>query len=852
MRTQHLLTWFAVVTLLVACGEQPAATPAAPTAPATLAAETASPPSPLPSTAAAPIATAAQPDHTATPQPDPTAAAPTEAIAAAVDDRLSVARWRQLIGDCDGARREFAALLADIPQATAAAEARYRMAQCYLRDAAPAEASVTLAELLATAPASDPYRAPAHFLLGEALSAQSRWLEAEAAYTAYLPLAPELHYLTWQRIGAARRAAGDAAAAGDAYRAALAVSPDWSNTVAIRRALADLALDTGKPQEAVAQYDALRGAATTGAWAAEMFYLAGNASAREAILAAIAPMLTGQPTSQPTNKPTNEPTNQPTPVPALAEAQSRWQAAADADVTSRYAHAAIVALLDSGASVDEYQRGRANYHNGVYDLAIAAFDRLRAGSGTVPSDTAYYTGLSYLAQGDTPRGLAELDRFIATAPNDPLWAEAWLAKARAQVKADRTAEAITTYRRLAELRPDATQASKALWQAALLADNGPDPATAQTYLALGRRYPKADEGWRAYQAAGLIYFRLERWRDATDVWREMSENADLPGWTKPVALFWLGRAQAALGPLADALKSWQAAANAGPDSFYGLRAVDLARQQTTPPASSPTVALAATDERAEIASWLRTWAGEGSLDLPAAVAADGDWQRGRTLLTLGLRTQALVNWGRVQQRYADAPWTLSALALAFRDAGAHRLSLLSAEQVVTLKGDAMRDAPAALQRLAYPFPYADLIRGEAEVRGLDARLLTAIIRQESRFEAGVASVAGAQGLMQVMPGTAQGIADQLGWPGFEPRQAYWPYVNVAFGAFYVSQWLNHFGGSVFTALAAYNGGPGNAQVWRNWAPRDEDLMAALININETRVYVQAVWVNYEAYQRLYP
>ena len=135
---------------------------------------------------------------------------------------------------------------------------------------------------------------------------------------------------------------------------------------------------------------------------------------------------------------------------------------------------------------------------------------------------------------------------------------------------------------------------------------------------------------------------------------------------------------------------------------------------------------------------------------------------------------------------------------------------------------------------------------------LDSRLLAAIIRQESRFETGAASFAGAQGLMQVMPGTAESIAKQLGWPNFESQQAYWPYVNVAFGAFYVQQWLRHFDGSVFTALAAYNGGPGNASAWHDWAPQDDDLLAALININETRTYVQAVWSNYEAYKRLYP
>ncbi len=192
------------------------------------------------------------------------------------------------------------------------------------------------------------------------------------------------------------------------------------------------------------------------------------------------------------------------------------------------------------------------------------------------------------------------------------------------------------------------------------------------------------------------------------------------------------------------------------------------------------------------------------------------------------------------------------LSLAFRDAGANRLSLLSAEGVISLRAQPLRETPVALQKLAYPFPYEALVRQEAERQNLDPRLLAAIIRQESRFEPGVASSAGAQGLMQVMPGTASGIARQMSWPGYQDSQAYWPYVNVAFGSFYVRQWLSHFDGSVFAALASYNGGPGNADAWWKLAPNDDDLFAGLININETRVYVQTVWQNYEFYRRLYP
>ena len=417
----------------------------------------------------------------------------------------------------------------------------------------------------------------------------------------------------------------------------------------------------------------------------------------------------------------------------------------EADITSPFAHSAIVALLDSGAEVDEYRRGLANYHKGNYELAIAAFDRLLAAEpGGRDGAARYYTGLSYLGLDELDRGLAELDAFIAEHPDSPLWADAWMAKGRALAKADRDSEAITAFRRLAEQRPDAPQAPKALWQAAILAGQpGPQPsaAVAEASLFLARKYPKADEGWRAYQNAGLTYFKLGDWRRASETWREMAGNADLPAFTRPVAYFWLGRAQAAAGDRAAALRSWQAARESGPESFYGLRAdawasakEDQWEKVSAPPAPQPEADIA------EIAAWLRKWAGSGSLELPEEIKSDPDWQRGETLLALGLRPQALANWGRVQKRFEKNPWAQAALALAFRDAGAHRLSLLSAEQAVSLSGKSMREAPAGLQRLAYPFPFAELIRAEASKHDLDPRLLAAIIRQESRFETGVASV----------------------------------------------------------------------------------------------------------------
>jgi soluble lytic murein transglycosylase len=178
--------------------------------------------------------------------------------------------------------------------------------------------------------------------------------------------------------------------------------------------------------------------------------------------------------------------------------------------------------------------------------------------------------------------------------------------------------------------------------------------------------------------------------------------------------------------------------------------------------------------------------------------------------------------------------------------------MLCAEELVARWGQPMREAPPELQRLDYPLPYGDLIRAEAARRNLDPRLVAAVMRQESRFEWAATSSAGAQGLMQLMPATAEWIASRLSWPGFQSQQAYWPYVNVAFGAYYLRLGLDQFDGSLAAALAGYNGGPGNAAAWRKDAGGDDDLMVALIPYDETRLYVQTIWAQYDAYRRLYP
>ncbi|MGB3789641.1 MAG: transglycosylase SLT domain-containing protein [Phormidesmis sp.] len=149
----------------------------------------------------------------------------------------------------------------------------------------------------------------------------------------------------------------------------------------------------------------------------------------------------------------------------------------------------------------------------------------------------------------------------------------------------------------------------------------------------------------------------------------------------------------------------------------------------------------------------------------------------------------------------------------------------------------------------YPFPFSDLILGRAEDNNLNPILVTALVRQESRFEPDIKSVVGAVGLMQVMPATGEWISQQINQTDYTLSK---PQDNVKFGTWYLDYTHREFADNSLFAVASYNAGPGAVSSWiaeKEFANADE--FVDIIPYPETKGYVESVFGGYWNYLRIY-
>jgi len=277
--------------------------------------------------------------------------------------------------------------------------------------------------------------------------------------------------------------------------------------------------------------------------------------------------------------------------------------------------------------------------------------------------------------------------------------------------------------------------------------------------------------------------------------------------------YWRARSLSAAGRTADAAAIYTGLA--GEISFYGMLSAEaIGQRQET--ASAPL---------------------EPDAEALAAFGAGSAVRRAVKLAQLDMRPESQREWLYVVRGLPDDALLLAA-EYARRE-GLYDRAINTAERTASRHDFGLR----------YMMPFRPQFAAAAQEHAVDEALLFGIARQESRFVPDIVSSAGAVGLMQLMPPTAQWVAKQLSRPDFRPSQISDVGINTRFGAYYFKYWFDRLDRMPALAAAAYNAGPGRAQAWRAGAPLEGAVWVETIPFNETRDYVKKVLANAMVYAR---
>jgi soluble lytic murein transglycosylase len=375
------------------------------------------------------------------------------------------------------------------------------------------------------------------------------------------------------------------------------------------------------------------------------------------------------------------------------------------------------------------------------------------------------------------------------------------------------------------------EAAEAGWLKARAIDEpGRESAALSAYRAVATRFPNREVGGGAQWRAGwLEYLRGDR-RAAERAWTRL---LDLPGGRayRLGALYWTGRLHERHAQKAKAEGAYARILRESPRSYYGMLA---ARRVAT---SIETV-------------------GEPSIRLPAdpqeILTADPGFARVDLLRRLGLTEFALLELDDVVQRSVGDPVRLYAMSSAYvKDERYHLALRIVRRHLGALTTTGHPAVPRAFWEMVYPFGWRSEVSEAAERAGLDPFFVAAVVREESSYYPRAVSRAGARGLMQLMPATAQPMAENRGLAFRNGSLLDEPGANLQLGTSFLSGLVREFG-DPRVALAAYNAGPKRARQW--WKERRTDDVEAWVEqipYDETRQYVKKVMFSWEEYRRIY-
>ncbi len=358
------------------------------------------------------------------------------------------------------------------------------------------------------------------------------------------------------------------------------------------------------------------------------------------------------------------------------------------------------------------------------------------------------------------------------------------------------------------------------------------------YGALVSHFPHSTYAPSAHWRTAWLNYRLRRMPDAARLFDEQITN--YPGGTEiPGALYWRGRlyeeAEASPG---QALNYYKALNEAYVNSYYAMLARQRIAALGTRPAAEPSPILAS----------VRAVEDPHLID---AIPEDDPH-----LIKAKLLANAALNEfirPELQLSPSSGQWSALAEAQIYQSFGENARALQAMKRSkVPFFSLPVAEVPIAYWQLVFPRPYWPQLASDAQTQGLDPYLVTSLVRQESEFNPGAVSRANAYGLMQLLPSTGKMLAKQQGERRFSANELFDPTENLRLGTAYLRQNIDHYGGQVEYALAAYNAGDAPVRQWIGSGDyKDIPEWVESIPYTETRDYVQSIMRNREVYRAVY-
>ena len=513
-------------------------------------------------------------------------------------------------------------------------------------------------------------------------------------------------------------------------------------------------------------------------------------------------------------------------------ARAAWTRAIEASIGSQAAVEAArqLSTVRGLTSADRLRIGRVFLRHGNRERGIAALEAYLASASPPPAtrdEVELELGRALFAAARYDDAITRMTTLGARTQSERIASEALYLAARSRYRDGDREGAITLLRRIGDAYPAHAAAVRANFLVADLAHDVDDMETARAF------YHRAIQSGPDINEAGHAMMRLAgiAYQGGDLVGAERIFDDYLTkypeGRRAQQAAYWSGKTKLEAGR-SDAGRTLLArAAGMDPLTWYGMRAAELIGRSSLDGMHLEPAPATPEPLRSEVA---------------AAIA------RIDLLRELGRDDAVSIEIDRIKRHFATRDGALYLIAESLNARGMTVTGIRLGWEIYADEGAWNR----RLLRIIYPFPYQDLILTEAPEKGLDPFLVAGLIRQESMFDADIASGAGAKGLMQIMPETGASLARGARIRDWDEDMLERPEINIHLGTTYFAQMLARYGDRVGPALAAYNAGPMRVQRWRSFPEySDDELFMERIPFDETRDYLKKVQQNARIYRFLY-